>query len=307
MDKKTDNKEQQKPKITFRGELWKNAWLYLLLAVVFGLCFYVSLEVDLKIISQAIIALPGGAAAVGLIVQIIRDNESHKRNLELQKNDHGFSLAFTSYMSEFVFKKHGDFCEEYMAELFKIKYLFSLRDIALIKKEAEQFANTLFKIRAKYSVWLNLDKQAKYNFPRFELSLRNLHQHMHQDFDLNDIEFKSDDGYIAKESSSADTKQVAAILDILNGTSYARSLYKFTAELKAEFDKDEKLNLLAIEDKLNSSAVDNHFKYDRNCENISVGEKSINQIILTVVQTIRIDGFHALREKALDSLMYEHQ
>ncbi len=138
-------------KITFWGEIGKNTWLYGLLTGVFIISVIVSLTFDIKEIAQIIIAFPGGAAAVGLVVQIIRDNESHKRKLEIQKNDQGFSLAFTSYMSEHAFKKYAEFCEKYIEKL--QSFSFAKTSYGTFKEYADQLKD----IRRNYLMWLKSD------------------------------------------------------------------------------------------------------------------------------------------------------
>ncbi len=151
----SNNTSKEKSKITFWSEIGKNTWLYMILAITFAISFIVSLLVNIDVIAKTIIALPGGAAAVGLIIQIIRDNESHKRELEKQKNDHGFSLAFTSYLSEYTFNKYTEFCE---------KYLKKLREVPIKEDNAgycvakfEDFANELTTVRENYRLWLKSD------------------------------------------------------------------------------------------------------------------------------------------------------
>lgn len=150
-----NNKLSGESRIIFWGELVKNTWYYLLLACVFPFSFTISLVVDADAIAKSIIAFPGGAAAIGLIVQFFRDNESHKRKLELQKNDHGFSLAFTSHMSEFLFKKHVGFCEEYINEIEKIDFI--VVPGVDIQHELTDYIDSLCYIRQKHNIWLASD------------------------------------------------------------------------------------------------------------------------------------------------------
>lgn len=145
-----------KQKITFLDEIGKNTWLYVLLASVFMISFVMSLIIDLEIISQAIIALPGGAAAVGLVVQIIRDNEKYKRDLELQKNEHEFSLAFSSHIAKHAFEKYVGFSDEYIGELLQLAHVNLNKGIPLkgMIEKANEVANNLYILRIKYFTWL---------------------------------------------------------------------------------------------------------------------------------------------------------
>lgn len=132
-------------------ELKKSRHLYIGGIVVFFLSLGLGLALHEYGIVSAIAAFPGGAAAVGLVVQIIRDNEKHKRDIELQKNNQGFSLAFTSQMSEFLFKKHVEFCEEYIGVLHSFSHKPSNQE------NFKQYGQTLKKVRLRYIIWLKSD------------------------------------------------------------------------------------------------------------------------------------------------------
>ncbi len=145
--------EDQK-RITLSSEIRKSKYSYFILGGVFFLSLIIGAHLGadgLKVIASSIALFPGGAAAVGIILQLIRDNQQHQRNLELQEKDHSFSLAVMSHMSEYVFKKHAEFCQEYIDKLVAISEQIESRGDT---EDAIRYSEELCVIRQSHQAWL---------------------------------------------------------------------------------------------------------------------------------------------------------
>lgn len=120
-------------------------------------------------ILRGIYASPGILALFGALYQIIRDQNAHERNLELQKRQQIFNLGATSHMANVAFDKHVEFCEIYMQEVHNT--VVTLYREGPTEKALEHAAE-LHLLRQEYSAWLT-DEINEQLFP-FEQALRSL-------------------------------------------------------------------------------------------------------------------------------------
>lgn len=92
---------------------WK---IYLILFLVFIGSIFLASVLQTEYITKQILAIPGVAALIGALYQLLRDEANHQKNLILQTAKQEFDLAITSHMANTAFDKHVAFCLEYLAE-----------------------------------------------------------------------------------------------------------------------------------------------------------------------------------------------
>jgi hypothetical protein len=145
---------------------WK---IYLILSLVFlGSIFWASL-LESENIAKQILAIPGVAALIGTLYQLLRDEARHQKNLILQTAKQEFDLAITSHMANTAFDKHVEFCEEYLAE-------FHNAMVTLFRNaECEELlthASNLEQIKVRHRAWLTIEIETE--LEPFEQALRSL-------------------------------------------------------------------------------------------------------------------------------------
>jgi hypothetical protein len=128
--------------------------LYIYLGVVFLLSFFGAIFLPINEIFKGIFATPALLAMIGALFQLVRDNTAYESKLDLQRKQQIFNLGATSHMANVTFDKHVEFCEKYMEEVEEtIVTLYRERST----KDALLHAGNLYKLRKKYSAWLNED------------------------------------------------------------------------------------------------------------------------------------------------------
>lgn len=118
---------------------------------------------------KTMFSLPGIAGLFSLLVQGWRDQVFHERAVELQMKQHDFDLAIASHMSNVVFDKQVEFCEEYTKALRTI--------ISNMFREGPQektlyYATDLQEIRLSYAPWIS--KELLQKIKPFEAALREI-------------------------------------------------------------------------------------------------------------------------------------
>jgi hypothetical protein len=103
---------------------------------------------------KTMFSLPGIAGLFSLLVQGWRDQVAHERTLELQNKQHDFDLAIASHMTNVVFDKQVNFCEEYSKELHSI--IFQMFREGPLEKTST-YATKLRDIRVSYAPWISKD------------------------------------------------------------------------------------------------------------------------------------------------------
>jgi hypothetical protein len=143
--------------------------LYAVLALVFlgSAAAYVLLPHGELI--QQLAAVPLVGSLVAALLQTLRDQAAHERQLIIQASEHRFAIGASSHMADVAFDKHVLFCEEYVHEV------FAALDTLFREGPTEKVlphAATLFQIRRKHAVWLtnSLDSDLQ----KFEGALRKI-------------------------------------------------------------------------------------------------------------------------------------
>jgi len=143
--------------------------LYAVLTVVFlgSAAAYVLLPHGELI--QQLAAVPLVGSLVAALVQTLRDQAAHERQLILQASEHQFAIGASSHMADVAFDKHVIFCEEYVQEVFAtLGTLFREGPTENVLPHA----STLFQIRNKHAVWLTNDLDS--DLQKFEGALRKI-------------------------------------------------------------------------------------------------------------------------------------
>lgn len=87
-----------------------------------------------------------------LLTQGWRDQVEHERKLSLQQKQHDFDLAVASHMTNVVFDKQVDFCEQYSQKLQAIVFeLFHNGP----SSAATEYEKELREIRMRFSPWIS--------------------------------------------------------------------------------------------------------------------------------------------------------
>lgn len=145
---------------------WK---IYLILSLVFIGSIFLASVLQTEGITKQILAIPGVAALIGTLYQLLRDEAHHQKNLILQTAKQEFDLAITSHMANTAFDKHVAFCEEYLAE-------FHNAMITLFRNaECEELlthASNLDQIKVRHRAWLTTEIEIE--LKPFEQALRSL-------------------------------------------------------------------------------------------------------------------------------------
>lgn len=102
-----------------------------------------------------------------MLVQILRDQAAHERELLLQNAQNQFVLGASSHMANVAFDKHATFSEQYVREAQSaLKTLFHIGTTV----KALDHADNLYNIRNEFVVWLTEDVESNLN--EFESALK---------------------------------------------------------------------------------------------------------------------------------------
>jgi hypothetical protein len=146
-----------------------NKTTYIILALVFIASVVATILLPIDALFKGIFASPAILALIYALFQLMRDQASFERQLEIQAVHQRFNLGATSHMANKAFDKHIEFCEAYMGELQSTFYnLFKNGDT----EEAIQYANKMFAIREKYAIWLT--KEINEQLEAYEKLIRKL-------------------------------------------------------------------------------------------------------------------------------------
>ena len=101
---------------------------------------------------RGLVALPGPAALIAMMVEAWRDKRAHERAIEVLNRQQDHSLAIASHMATVVFDRQVLFCEQYFESAHKaLLELFTTGPAAT----ALTYAGDLARIRIRYSPWLS--------------------------------------------------------------------------------------------------------------------------------------------------------
>lgn len=147
---------------------------YIILSVVFLFSILGSYFIPVKEMLKAVIAAPGVVALLAALFQVMRDQVSYEKQLEIQKKQFEFTIGAASHMANAAFDKHVEFCEKYMTEINDaIHTLFRDGETPI----ALNHAGALNILREKYAVWLT--DEININLRKFEDALRKLGAEAH--------------------------------------------------------------------------------------------------------------------------------
>ena len=120
-----------------------NKLTYIILLAIFVASLAVAFLLPIGAVFKGIFASPAILALITALFQLMRDQASFEKQLEIQANQLKFNLGATSHMANTAFDKHIEFCEAYMRELQNTFYnLFAKGDT----EEALEYARNLFLI-----------------------------------------------------------------------------------------------------------------------------------------------------------------
>ena len=151
-----------------RPKTWR-VLIYGGLAIVFAASYVLAATYPAGDIVRTIAGSVSVGALIGALLQLYRDEAAYERLLNLRRDDQQFQVGVTSHMSNVVFDKHVEFCEEYMEEV-------RATVDELIRSHASQaavaHANKLFEIRRRHATWVTTAMSQKLS--QFEDAVRKL-------------------------------------------------------------------------------------------------------------------------------------
>jgi hypothetical protein len=125
-------------------------WLLVVFIASFALAFFLPVPELLK----GVLALPGVAALVGMLVQLGRDQLRYEHDRRQLARQQDFALATASHMAEVAYDKHVAFCEAYIERTNRgLQELFAQGP----SEAALGFASDLYTIRMQYRTWLTAE------------------------------------------------------------------------------------------------------------------------------------------------------
>lgn len=136
---------------------------------------------------QKVAAVPLVGSLLAVLLQVVRDQNSHDRQMLMQSSQNLFALGATSHMANVAFDKHVQFIEEYVAEVHK-----TLATLIREGPTENVFKHTLelYSLQQKYAVWLT--PQIERDLGAFEAALRSI---------------GANEGYLRSTSSAADRQE----------------------------------------------------------------------------------------------------
>jgi hypothetical protein len=125
---------------------------------VLGLSFAIAWTLPTTDIFRGIIGLPGVAALIAVLYQILRDQAAHERALAMQREQQRYNLGIASHMANVAFDKHVQFCEQYIARM--QQGLSELFQEGATQKSLK-FLSDLADIRLSFRAWVTKDIEGK--------------------------------------------------------------------------------------------------------------------------------------------------
>lgn len=142
---------------------------YIVLSIVFFASILGSWLLPIDELFKGIFATPALLSLIAALYQLLRDDALHRKNLELQQQQHLFNIGAMSHMANVVFDKHVQFCDHYIKELHStLTTLFREGPTSSALTHARNFA----LIKQEYAAWIT-DDISNQLIP-FEQALRNL-------------------------------------------------------------------------------------------------------------------------------------
>jgi hypothetical protein len=143
--------------------------IYLSITLVFVLSVAMFKFLPSSEVIQTYAALPIVGSLVAALLQIVRDQADHSRQLLIQDSQNRFLLGATSHMADVAFDKHVQFCEEYLTEAHSaVHTLFREGPSPEVLKHSPK----LYSLQQKYMLWLTPKIEADLEI--FEAALRKI-------------------------------------------------------------------------------------------------------------------------------------
>jgi len=134
----------------------KNLWIGISIIVVISLAIAYTAPIDEIYKGMAVMPAVGGLLAA--LFQLIRDNLTYEKKIQLQEKEQIFNLGATSHMANTVFDKHVEFSEKYLAEVHELV-------VTLIREgpteNALKHTGNLYKLRIEYTAWITPEIDSK--------------------------------------------------------------------------------------------------------------------------------------------------
>ena len=109
-------------------------------------------------ILRGIMSLPGVAALLAAVYQLIRDQAAHERAVDLQQRRQLFNLGVASHMAKVAFDKHVQFFEQYITKMQQgLTQLFATGPPG----ESLRFCSELVEIRLSFRAWITEDIESR--------------------------------------------------------------------------------------------------------------------------------------------------
>jgi hypothetical protein len=132
--------------------------VYIVLAIVAAVSFGAALFLPTADILRWVSGVPALVALIGIVLQIFRDHEQHKKALAIQRDQQHFILGVTSHMANVAFDKHVEFCEGYIS---KMQETLSMLFREGPTRKCIELSSNLAGIRLSFRTWLTSDIQDK--------------------------------------------------------------------------------------------------------------------------------------------------
>ena len=147
---------------------------YLILLSVIFLAFGSAYIIPASELLKATIAAPGVVSLLAALFQLMRDQASYEKQLDIQSRQFQFTLGAASHMANIAFDKHVDFCERYMSEIHDMVHTFFREGET---EEALTHARKLYALREQYATWLT--DEINSNLDKFESTIRKIGSEAH--------------------------------------------------------------------------------------------------------------------------------
>jgi hypothetical protein len=129
---------------------------YCVLTVVCLASFLLAYFLPTTELLKGMLGFPAVAALFSGLWTLFRDNEAHRKNLEIEQQKQIFNLSVTSHMAEVAFDRYIKFCEEYMQRLMQ-----GLDELIVEKERYEHYSFELKNIRSNHAIWISAEINAE--------------------------------------------------------------------------------------------------------------------------------------------------
>jgi hypothetical protein len=127
-------------------------------ALVLIASFAVAWTLQTTDLLRGIASLPGVAALLVVLHQIVRDQAAHEKAVDLQERQQLFNLGVASHMANIAFDKHVQFSEQYITRMQQgLTQLFKSGPPG----DSLKFCSDLTDIRLSFRAWITEDIEAR--------------------------------------------------------------------------------------------------------------------------------------------------